>query len=216
MGQRLPDEQAPYQSQLSDTVFVVDDDPLVLRQLYATLTLAGFSVVKFAAGEQFLDYVTGQHSGCLLTDINMPGMNGLELQEELARRNTLLSVIIMSGHADVPLAVRAMKAGALEILQKPFSHEQLVVQVRIALDLSRKRATRASGAMAAAQKMSLLSERERDVMKLVIQGLSSKEIARALVISPRTVEVHRAKLMRKLEAESVAQLVHMANAATPD
>jgi two-component system response regulator FixJ len=212
--QKVSGKEVAYQSQLHDSVFVVDDDPLVLKHLYTTLTLADFSVTKFAGAEQFLEYVTDQHSGCLLTDINMPGMNGLELQEELARRNRLLSVIVMSGHADVPLAVRAMKAGALEILQKPFSHEQLVAQVQAALEISRQRAERASGATEAAQKLDLLTGREQDVLKLMIQGQSNKEIARSLNISPRTVEVHRARLMRKLGADSVAQLVHMTHAAS--
>jgi two-component system response regulator FixJ len=214
MQLQVPEKVATYQGQLHDTVFIVDDDPSVLKSLYASLTLAGFSVVRFAGAERFLEYVTDRHSGCLLTDICMPGMSGLELQEELARRNKLLSVIVMSGHADVPLAVRAMKAGALEILQKPFSYDQLVAQVRAALEISRQWTMRASGATAAAQKLDLLTMREQEVLKLMIQGHVNKEIARSLYISPRTVEVHRARLMYKLDADSVAQLVHITNAAS--
>jgi len=212
MNQQSPDKGAIQEQ--GDTVFVVDDDALILRQLTATLTLAGFKVMNFSGGERFLDYVTGRHRGCLLTDIRMPGMSGLELQERLAERNRLLAVIVMSGNADVPQAVRAMKAGALEILEKPFHHEQLVTQVRAALEVSRQRAERASNAAMAAQKLDLLTERELEIFRWVIQGQSSKEIGRLLNISPRTVEVHRSKLMDKLNADSIAELVHIANAAS--
>ena len=206
-------QEAAYADQISDTVFVVDDDPLVLKSLYATLSLAGFRVVKFASAELFLENITSRHSGCVITDIRMPGMNGLELQEELARRNGLLSVIVMSGHADVPLAVRAIKAGALEILQKPFGHDQLVSHVRTALALSQVRVSQFSTSEAASQRLQSLTEREREVFDLVVQGRANKEIARSLDISFRTVEVHRARIMAKFDVGSIAELVLAAQAA---
>jgi two-component system response regulator FixJ len=205
--------EAAYASQLSDTVFIVDDDPLVLRQLAVTLAMAGFQTVKFTSAERFLDSFTPRHSGCLLTDIHLPGQSGLELQQELARRNALLSVIVMSGHADVPVAVRAMKAGALEILEKPFRHDRLVALVRDGLEISRRRAAEAAATEAAARKIGALTGREQDVLGLVVQGRANKEIARQLHISPRTVEVHRARLMEKLGVDSVVALVRLSNAA---
>lgn len=207
------DGKPAYASHLSDSVFIVDDDPLVLRQLAVTLGMAGFQTVKFASAERFLESIGPHDSGCLLTDIHMPGKSGLELQQELVRRNRLIPVIVMSGHADVPVAVRAMKAGALEILEKPFRHERLVELVRDGLALSRRRAEAAAATDEAARKIGALTGREQDVMNLMVLGRANKEIARELQISPRTVEVHRARLMEKLGVDSIVELVRLSNAA---
>lgn len=198
-----------YPEKQSDTVFVVDDDALVRRSLEATLSLAGFRVVQFASAQQFLAQIAPYQSGCVLADIRMPGMDGLTLQEELSKRHTSMSVIIITGHADVPLTVRAMRAGALDVLEKPFSNEKLIAQVKSALAIAADRATEASLRERLAHKLQMLSDRERDVLKLVVEGYSNREIARALAISPRTVDIHRARVMEKLGAGSLAELVRM-------
>lgn len=210
MIERRADFSAAYSEQMNDTVFVIDDDPLVLEGLHLTLLRSGFKTIKFESAEEFLAHVGDNHSGCVVTDIRMPGMSGLELQEELARRNVPLPVIIMSGHADVPLAVRAMKAGALDILEKPFGNEQLISHVQGALAVSREKMAQERETRSTRDKLGSLTSRERDVLKLVVAGQANKEIARSLDISPRTVEVHRARLMRKMQAESVAELVKLA------
>jgi two-component system response regulator FixJ len=207
-------EEAAYTHQLSDTVFVVDDDPCLLRGMYSILSLSGFTVVKFTSAEVFLENISSRHSGCVVTDIIMPGMSGLELQEELRRRNTLLTVILISGHVDVPQAVRAMIAGALDILEKPFGAEQLVDRVKAALAISRQRVLLASASEVFDQHLQLLTEREIEVFKLVIQGQANKEVARNLNISPRTVEIHRARIMTKFNVDSFAKLVVAAQTAS--
>lgn len=196
-------------AQLNDTVFIVDDDPLVRGSLEITLSLAGFKVVKFASAEQFLTQVTREQFGCILVDIRMPGMDGLELQEELARQKTGMSVIVMTGHADVPLAVRAMKAGALDILEKPFNNELLVQRVHAGLAAARQNAEQASRRDVVLERLSELSDRERDVFKLVVDGNSNKEIGRILSISPRTVEAHRSQVLKKMQAGNLAALIRM-------
>jgi len=193
----------------SDTIFVVDDDALVRRSLEATLSLAGFRVVQFASAQQFLAQTTPCQSGCVLVDMRMPGMDGLTLQEELSRRHTSMSVIIITGHADVPLTVRAMRAGALDVLEKPFSNEKLITQVKSALAAAADNAAEASLTERRSQKLQNLSDRERDVLKLIIEGYSNRKIATALAISPRTVDIHRARVMEKLEAGSLVELVRM-------
>lgn len=193
----------------SKVVYVVDDDPLIRRSLQATLSVAGFTVIQFASAHQFLTQVGPGQSGCVLVDIRMPGMDGLTFQEELSRRQASLSVIIITGHADVPLAVRAMKAGALDVLEKPFSTEKLVAQVKSALVISAEKAVEASTREKLSRKLQMLSDRERDVLKLVVKGHSNREIAEMLAISPRTVDIHRARVMEKLSAQSLAELVRM-------
>jgi two-component system response regulator FixJ len=199
-----------YSELLSDTVYVVDDDALVRRSVEATLTLVGFKVVQFASAQQFLTNVGPSQSGCVLIDIRMPGMDGLALQEELAKRHPSKSVIIITGHADVPLAVHAVREGALDVLEKPFSNDKLIAVVRSALKIASNRASEVSQRGTFLRKFQCLSSRERDVMDLVVEGYSNREIAAALAISPRTVDVHRARVMEKLEAESLAELVRMA------
>jgi two-component system response regulator FixJ len=199
----------PHFGELNGTVFVVDDDAIVRRSLQAILGLAGFNVVQFASAPLFLAHSHPSQSGCALVDMRMPEMDGLELQEELFARCPFISVIIITGHADVPLAVRAVKSGALDVLEKPFSNEKLVAQVKAALAISAAKASAAQGKNRLQQKFRRLSNRERDVMNLVVEGRSNKEIATALNLSPRTVDIHRARVMDKLGAESVVELVRM-------
>mgnify|MGYP001548328057 CR=1 FL=1 len=192
-----------------ETIFVVDDDVLVRRSLEVALSIAGFKIVQFASAQQFLAQIAPGQSGCVLVDIRMPGMDGLALQEELSRRHASMSVIIITGHADVPLTVRAMKAGALDVLEKPFSNEKLIAQVKSALAVAAERTADASRKKKLSQKIESLSDRERDVLRLVVEGYSNRKIAGALAISPRTVDIHRARVMEKLDAGNLAELVRM-------
>jgi two-component system response regulator FixJ len=196
-------------AQYSGTVFIVDDDPLIRASLEATLTSVGIRAEKFASAEQFLVYAGHHQTGCLLVDIRMPGMDGLELQEELLRRNVPVSVIIMTGHADVPLAVRAMKSGALDILEKPFKRETLLSKISVALAIANEKFARLEQAEAIQAKVLTLTLRERQVVKLLAAGQSNKEIARTLNLSSRTVEIHRARAMEKLEVDNLPALVIM-------
>ncbi|HXE13729.1 MAG TPA: response regulator [Bryobacteraceae bacterium] len=198
-----------YPEKPRETVFVVDDDALVRRSLEVTLSLAGFRIVQFASAQHFLAQIAPDQSGCVVVDIRMPGMDGLALQEELSRRHAFMSVIIITGHADVPLAVRAMRAGAVDVLQKPISNEKLIAQIKSALAISAEKATEASLREKLSQKLKMLSDRERDVLRLVVEGYPNREIARTLAISPRTVDIHRARVMEKLDAGSLAELVRM-------
>lgn len=198
-----------YPEKPRETVFVVDDDAFVRRSLEVTLSLAGFRIVQFASAQHFLAQIAPDQSGCVVVDIRMPGMDGLALQEELSRRHAFMSVIIITGHADVPLAVRAMRAGAVDVLQKPISNEKLIAQIKSALAISAEKATEASLREKLSQKLKMLSDRERDVLRLVVEGYPNREIARTLAISPRTVDIHRARVMEKLDAGSLAELVRM-------
>ena len=199
----------PYYGEPSRTVFIVDDDAMVRRSLQVTLGLAGFDVVQFASARQFLEHSHPSQSGCALVDMRMPEMDGLELQEELTARCPFMSVIIITGHADVPLAVRAVKSGALDVLEKPFGNEKLLAQVKAALAISTAKVSNAQRKRDLERKFRKLSNRERDVMKLVVEGYSNRDIAVALDLSPRTVDVHRARVMKKVGAESVVELVRM-------
>jgi len=196
-------------SQPNGEVFIVDDDAIVRRSLQAVLSLSGFKISQFASARQFLAHCTPSQSGCALVDMRMPEMNGLELQQELAGKCPLMSVIIITGHADVPLAVRAMKSGALDVLQKPFRSEKLVEQVTTALTVSAAKVSAAQRRSGLQQKLRSLSNRERDVMNLIVEGHSNKEVASALKLSPRTVDIHRARVMKKLGAASAVELVRM-------
>src|ERR1700761_6531394 len=153
----------------SRTVFVVDDDVMVRRSLQATLSLAGFDVVQFASARQFLEQNSSSQSGCALVDMRMPEMDGLELQAELAAKCPFLSVIIITGHADVPLAVQAVKSGALDVLEKPFGNEKLLAQVKAAFAISEAKVSTAQRKSDWERKLRKLTVRERDVMNLVVE-----------------------------------------------
>jgi len=203
------DPISSYSELLSNTVYVVDDDGLVRRSLETSLSLAGFRVVQFASAQQFLTHIDPSQAGCVLVDIRMPGMNGLALQEELSKRHPSKPVIIITGHANVPLTVRAVREGALDVLEKPFTNERLIALVKSALEIAASRVIEASRREGLLRKLQSLSSRERDVMDLIVEGYSNKKVATALAISPRTVDIHRARVMEKLEAGSLAELVRM-------
>lgn len=191
-------------------VFVVDDDEDVRDSLRALLESAHWPVEDFAAAADFLDHAGLEEGGCLITDIRMPGMDGLALQAALTARGTGLPVIVVTGHGDVPLAVQAMKAGAVDFLEKPFDDEQILTAVARAVDLHRQDQGRQAAISAARARLDTLTPRERQVLDLLVLGRPNKVIAFELDISPRTVEIHRAHLMEKMDARSLSDLVRAA------
>ena len=197
-----------------ETVFVVDDDQAMRSSLQWLIESVGLRVETFGSAQAFLDSYYPGRAGCLLLDVRMPGMSGLELQAYLDRREIRIPVIIITGHGDVSMAVKAMKGGAVDFIEKPFDDEQLLNSIRNALEHDeQKRALRARRAEIAAR-LAELTPREHEVMAMVTDGKSNKEIAAALNVSAKTVEVHRARVMDKMRAESLAELVRMAMIAS--
>jgi two-component system response regulator FixJ len=191
-------------------VHLIDDDDAVRQALAFMLTASGFAVRTYESGLAFLDAIPKLQPGCIVTDVRMPGMDGLALQRELKARHVGLPVIVMTGHGDVPLAVEAMKAGAVDFIEKPFNDSNLLSAIRIAVDLHARNAPRESEYATIRRKLETLSVREREVLEGLVAGNPNKTIAYDLKISARTVEVHRANLMVKMGAASLSELVRMA------
>ncbi len=192
------------------TIFVVDDDDAVRDSLTALIEAAGFAAQAYPSAEAFLDAGQPERGACLVTDVRMPGMSGLALHEQLAARGAGLAVIVMTGHGDVAMAVRAMKAGAVDFLEKPFAPEALIESVRRALALGRARQDAGTQSAEARARILRLTPREREVLQHLVAGRPNKVIAHQMRISPRTVEIHRAKVMDKMEARSLSELVRLA------
>ncbi len=195
------------------TVYIVDDDAAVRDSLAMLLRLSGYGVETFESAAGFLSGNAPSAHGCLIADIRMPDMDGLQLQEELVRRGSPLQVIVITGHGDVPLSVRAMKAGAVDFLEKPFVREAVLAAVRDALARSARVADAAITAGEARARLSRLTKREREVFERVVAGKQSKVIAFELGASPRTIEIHRARMMSKMQAASLQDLMRAAIAA---
>jgi two-component system, LuxR family, response regulator FixJ len=190
-------------------VFVVDDDQGMRESLRFLLEAAGFAVETYASARAFLEAGGAGKSGCLVTDVRMPEMNGLELQEKLAAEGSRLSVILMTGHADVAMAVGAMRAGAFDFIEKPFADEALLGSIGRALEKARARPAPSAVPAEVARRLATLTPREREVLDHLVRGSQHKVIAHALKISPRTIEVHRARIMQKMEARNLAHLVQI-------
>ena len=191
-------------------VFVVDDDEAMRNSLRWLIESVGHSVETYESAQAFLENHYPGRSGCLLLDVRMPGMSGLELQSQLESHDIRLPVVILTGHGDVGMAVKAMKAGALDFIEKPFDDELLLKTIEKALSEDvEKREQRASQAEILAR-MGQLTKRENQVMEMVTNGKSNKEIAAELNVSAKTVEAHRAHVMEKMQAGSLAELVRMA------
>lgn len=195
------------------TVFVVDDDQAVRASLEMLMRSVGHRVETFQSAQEFLDSGGANRPGCLILDVRMAGMSGLELQHHLREIGAAIPLIIITGHGDVPIAVRAMKDGAMEFLEKPFSKQLLLEHVREALYLDAARRTADANRSTLEARLATLTQRERQVMDLVVAGKPSKEIAIVLGISKKTVDVHRSRVMQKLDAGSIPQLVEIALAA---
>jgi two-component system response regulator FixJ len=190
--------------------YVIDDEAAVRRSLALLLSSAGYAVETFEGGEAFLHRAgTGFPFGCILLDVRMPGTDGVAVQREMAARGLRHPIVVITAHGDVPLAVRMMKAGACDMLQKPFSGDTLLRAAAAAL----ARRDEAEEAQAAGQRIATLSPRETDVLRGLVAGRQNKIIALDLGISPRTVEIHRANLMTKLQVRSLPEAVRMALAA---
>ena len=191
------------------TVFVIDDDSAVLRSLHWLIESVGLNVECFDSAKSFLAKFDLNRSGCIVLDVRMPGMSGLDLHDHLRAAGCQIPVIMVSAVGDIPIAVRAMKNGAIDFLEKPVSDQVLLDQINRALraDLQQREANSAVGEIA--ERFATLTKREREVIRLVVQGLSSKEVAQELKASFKTVEAHRAKIMKKMNARSVAHLMHM-------
>ncbi len=196
------------------TVFVVDDDSEVRETLKWLVESVGLKIETFASAQDFLNAYDPKRPGCLVTDVRMPGMSGIELQAKLMAAEVTLPIIVVSGYADVPTAVRSMKGGAIDFVEKPFNEQMMLERIQLSiLEDARLRQKRAQGERARARLKSL-TPRERQVMDLVILGRSNKQIARELDISPKTVEVHRSNVMAKMKAQSLAELVTIAERTT--
>ena len=191
-------------------VYVVDDDASVRRLVAAVLGADGIRVEQCASGEQFLTVVSGDQRGCLLLDVDMPGMTGPDVQKLLGERGLHLPVVFLTGVADVDTSVAVMKRGAVDLIQKPFRKERLLEVVKQALDLDLRRAAVRRRQGIATARYETLNPREREVMGLVVEGHANKQIARKLDLSEKTIEVHRARVMAKMGADSLAELVRLA------
>jgi FixJ family two-component response regulator len=196
-------------------VFVVDDDPSMRRSLETLLRSVGLDVRPFSSAQEFMQAKRPDVPGCLVLDVRLPGMSGLSFQEELAKTGVALPVIFVTGHGDVPMTVRAMKAGAAEFLTKPFDDQVLLDAIHAAIECDRARRRDAASLAVLMARYHQLTERERQVMKLVVAGRVNKQIAADLGLSLVTVKVHRGQVMRKMLAKSVAELVRMADRLGP-
>ncbi len=197
------------------TVFVVDDDPSMRRSLDSLLRSVGHEVRLFASAPEFMQAVHPNTPGCLVLDVRLPGLSGLAFQQELTKAGIALPVIFITGHGDVPMSVRAMKAGAAEFLTKPFDDQVLLDAVHAALERDHAKRREGAGLATLRARFEELTERERQVMSHVAAGWANKRIAAELQLSVVTVKVHRGQVMRKMAAESLAELVRMADRLGP-
>ena len=191
------------------TVFIVDDDEGVRDGLSLLLATVGQSCELYECGQEFLDAYDGSKRGCLLLDIRMPRMTGLDLQKKLLEQGSKLPIIFITGHGDIPMAVEAMRRGALDFIRKPFREHDLLERINEALDIDENSHRKELYRQEVAERLSTLSEREREVFDRVADGQMNKVIAGDLGISERTVEVHRGQVMKKLEVKTLAQLVRI-------
>jgi two-component system response regulator FixJ len=191
------------------TVYVVDDDDGMRRALSLLLNTVGYKTAAFANPKEFLEKFKPDIAACLVLDIRMPGMSGLELQRHLNRMGAMLPVIFITGHGDVPMAVQAMKEGAFEFIEKPFRDQDLLDRVNHALQQDRENRSALARRADVLQRFEALTPREKQVMEFVVDGAANKVIAIDLGLSERTVEIHRAKVMEKMGARSVAHLVKL-------
>ena len=197
------------QVESEQTVYVVDDDASARDSLCWLLGTEKLRSRAFASAGEFLDGWSGDWSGCVTLDIRMPDMSGLQVQQELLRRGNRMPVIVLTGHADVPIAIRAMKLGAYDFLEKPYSDSELLDAVHSALAHEREQDRSNSEQASALRALENLTEREREVMRLVVDGSTNKAVAAELGISEKTVEVHRARVMRKTGAATFSALVRL-------
>jgi len=202
-------------NEVESIVFIVDDDLSVRRSTERLVRSAGFNVQTFASAGEFLKYPRPEGPACLVLDVRMPGLNGMDLQHELNQSGIHLPIIFITGHGDIPMSVRAMKAGAVEFLTKPFRGRSLLDAIRAAIERDRSANQERSESGALRQHYDQLTPREREVMALVAAGMLNKQIAGQLATTERTVKFHRAHIMQKMNAKSLADLVRMVEKLGP-
>ncbi|MDH3440294.1 MAG: response regulator transcription factor [Gammaproteobacteria bacterium] len=195
------------------TVYIVDDDQAIRHAMELLMRSVGLAYEIFHSGDEFLSGHTNDRAGCLVLDIRMPGLGGLELQEKLNEMGSTLPIIFITGHGDVPMAVEAMQKGAVDFIQKPFRDQELLDRIGEAIKADQKRRSAREEQSAVRGRIEKLTNREREVLDLVVTGKPNKVIAYELGVSQRTVEIHRARVMEKMEAKSLADLVRMHMAA---
>jgi FixJ family two-component response regulator len=200
-------------SEAKETVFIVDDDPSVLKALRRLLAAAGFEVAAFESPQAFLDRYDPGIPGCLVLDVAMPGLSGMELQQELAARGSALPVVFLTGHGDVPLSVQAMKRGAADFLTKPVDENDLLAAVRGAFERGRALHKARAETAEIERRLATLTPREREVLQHIVAGRRNKQVAGELGIVEKTIKVHRARVMEKMRARSLAELVRLAERA---
>ena len=198
-------------SSKKQTVFVVDDEPDVRAALRLLIKSVGYNVECFESADLFFNQFQPDRMGCLILDVRMPGMSGMDLQEKLASMETLLPVIMISGHGEIPMAVKAVQKGAVDFLQKPFSDQQLLDRISQAMEINSKRHDIHDVRQSAQDKYDSLTPRESEIFAEVVSGKLNKIIAYELNISTRTVEIHRAKAMEKMGAKNLSELINLAN-----
>jgi len=191
-------------------VFVVDDDSSMREALTDLITSVGLLVEAFKSAREFLEHRRGDAPACLVLDVRLPGLSGLDLQRELVRTEAPIPIIFITGHGDIPMSVRAIKEGAVEFLAKPFRDQELLDAIQHALEIDRAARQERSRVAEVRRRYESLTKREREVMRLVVSGLLNKQIAGELGSSEVTVKMHRGQVMRKMKAQSVVQLVRMA------
>src|ERR1700732_1267282 len=191
------------------TIYIVDDDEGVRNSVRFLLKSVGIASHMLASANEFLDTYKPEHPGCLVLDVRMPGMSGLELQQQLNLRGAIIPVIFITGHGDVPMAVEAMQQGAFDFLQKPFRDQDLIDRIQRALEKDRANRAELKERARIRERIESLTPREREVLTLVTSGKPNKVMAGDLGVSQRTVEIHRARVMEKMAASSLAQLVRM-------
>lgn len=197
----------------SPIVYVVDDDPSVRRSLARLIRSEGFRVETFAQAQDFLDRKEGTDPSCLVLDVNLPGLSGLDLQRELSSRGYSMPIVFITGYGTIPMSVQAMKGGAVEFLEKPVNDQVLLKAIHQAVEKDRQMKRQYNERKEIQQRLASLTPREREVLPLVVSGMLNKQVALRLGTTEKTIKVHRARIMEKMRADSLADLVRLAQIA---